>query len=61
VVHLACGLDARCERVRWGEGVRWYDVDLGDVAELRRSLFPEPEVQGREYTLMEGPATNLVA
>ena len=47
--------------MRWGEGVRWYDVDLGDVAELRRSLFPEPEVQGREYTLMEGPATNLVA
>ncbi|KAK3304797.1 tetracenomycin polyketide synthesis O-methyltransferase TcmP [Chaetomium strumarium] len=45
VVHLACGLDARCLRVGQaaaaaaGHDVRWIDVDLEDVVELRRKLF----------------------
>ncbi len=59
VIHLACGLDARCERLKWGGGVRWYDVDLGDVVALRSRLFPDLDVEGREYTLMEGSATDL--
>ena len=39
VLHLGCGLDARCERVRhdgW-----WYDIDLPDVIEIRRQYFSE--------------------
>ena len=39
VLHLGCGLDARCERVaRKG---RWYDVDLPEVIEVRKQHFSE--------------------
>jgi len=37
VVHIGCGLDTRFERVDTGR-VEWYDLDLPDVIELRRSL-----------------------
>ena len=40
VLHLGCGLDARCLRLDPGPGVEWYDVDYPDVAELRRQLYP---------------------
>ena len=40
VVHMGCGLDARCFRLDPGPGVEWYDVDYPDVAELRTQLFP---------------------
>jgi O-methyltransferase involved in polyketide biosynthesis len=46
VVHLACGLDSRSLRVPWnvdGGTVRWIDVDLPDVVELRKKLVPDPE------------------
>ncbi|KAJ2893680.1 hypothetical protein MKZ38_008327 [Zalerion maritima] len=43
VLHLACGLDARAQRLALGPGVRWIDSDLPDVVELRRRLVPEPE------------------
>lgn len=42
VLHLACGLDARALRVEHGRGVRWVDLDLPDVVELRERLLPEP-------------------
>ena len=41
VLHLGCGLDARCLRLDPGPGVEWYDVDYPDVADLRRRLFPD--------------------
>jgi methyltransferase (TIGR00027 family) len=40
VVHLGCGLDARCFRLDPGPGVEWYDVDYPDVAHLRQQLYP---------------------
>jgi O-methyltransferase involved in polyketide biosynthesis len=40
VLHLGCGLDTRVYRVDPPPTVRWYDVDLPDVIELRRRLFP---------------------
>ena len=42
VLHLGCGLDSRCRRVRC-ENV-WFDVDLPAVMEERRRYFSETEV-----------------
>lgn len=53
VVHLACGLDARAHRVQRGSNVRWIDLDLPDVVELRRKLLPDPP---GDYTLVAGSA-----
>jgi O-methyltransferase involved in polyketide biosynthesis len=41
VLHLGCGLDSRVFRIDPPATVRWYDVDLPDVIELRRRLYPE--------------------
>jgi O-methyltransferase involved in polyketide biosynthesis len=43
VVQLGCGLDSRVFRVDPPAGVLWFDVDLPEVADLRRTLFPERE------------------
>lgn len=43
VLHLGCGLDSRAFRLDLPVGVRWFDVDLPDVIDLRRKLYPEPE------------------
>lgn len=47
VLHLACGLNAQAHRVRWFNDtrgrVRWIDVDLPEVVDLRRKLLPEPQ------------------
>ncbi|RKU47455.1 hypothetical protein DL546_009127 [Coniochaeta pulveracea] len=55
VLHLACGLDARAHRVPWfndnRDMVRWIDIDLPEVVELRRKLLPNP--QG-DYQLVAG-------
>jgi O-methyltransferase involved in polyketide biosynthesis len=40
VLHLGCGLDTRVYRVDPAPSVRWYDIDLPDVIELRQRLFP---------------------
>lgn len=40
VMHLGCGLDTRVYRVDPPATVDWYDVDLPEVTELRRRLFP---------------------
>lgn len=42
VVSLGCGLDDRRRRVDNGT-VRWYDLDLPEVIELRRRFLPETE------------------
>jgi O-methyltransferase involved in polyketide biosynthesis len=41
VLHLGCGLDTRVFRIDPGPGVRWVDLDLPDVIELRERLYPE--------------------
>ncbi|MDQ3763251.1 MAG: class I SAM-dependent methyltransferase [Actinomycetota bacterium] len=43
VLHLGCGLDTRVQRVDPPPSVRWYDIDLPDVIDLRRRLYPERE------------------
>ena len=40
VVHIGCGLDTRFQRVD-NSSVRWYDLDLPAVVDLRRRLLPE--------------------
>ncbi|TCP54113.1 O-methyltransferase involved in polyketide biosynthesis [Tamaricihabitans halophyticus] len=40
VLHLACGLDTRVQRIDPGERVRWFDVDQTEVIDLRGKLFP---------------------
>ena len=42
VVNLGCGLDTTFERVDNGM-LRWYDLDLPDVIELRRRFIAESE------------------
>lgn len=43
VLHLGCGLDTRVYRIDPPPTVRWYDIDLPDVVELREKLFPPRE------------------
>ncbi len=38
VAHMGCGLDSRFERVDNGR-VEWFDVDLPEVIDLRRTFF----------------------
>ncbi|TLD12969.1 uncharacterized protein PgNI_02644 [Pyricularia grisea] len=52
VLHIACGMDTRCHRVKWqGPGRVWIDVDKEDVVELRRAVVEEPKVSQGEYRL----------
>jgi O-methyltransferase involved in polyketide biosynthesis len=41
VLHLGCGLDSRVFRIDPPATVRWYDVDMPDVIEIRRKIYPE--------------------
>jgi O-methyltransferase involved in polyketide biosynthesis len=50
VVHIACGLDSRFERVDNGR-VEWYDLDLPDVIALRRKFIGD---EGKRYHLLGG-------
>ncbi|KAM7191504.1 S-adenosyl-L-methionine-dependent methyltransferase [Rhypophila sp. PSN 637] len=58
VVHLACGLDTRCLRVKHGPEVRWVDVDLPGIVDLRERVFPSWNVDG-DYTLLAGSAADV--
>ncbi len=42
VVNLGCGLDARYERLNNG-AVQWYDIDLPESINVRKSFFEEQE------------------
>jgi O-methyltransferase involved in polyketide biosynthesis len=42
VLHLACGLDTRVQRLDPPPSVRWVDVDHPEVIELRERLLPAP-------------------
>lgn len=57
VLHLACGLDSRVQRVEWGSDVRWIDVDLPEVVELRRQLLPT-SIPGHDYKLVGADVTD---
>ncbi|KAI6081665.1 putative polyketide synthase protein [Hypoxylon rubiginosum] len=55
VLHLGCGLDSRWQRLQPDfTAVRWIDVDLPDVVELRSKLIPSP---AGNYTLLAADAT----
>jgi O-methyltransferase involved in polyketide biosynthesis len=56
VVHLACGLDCRAQRLEWGGETRWIDVDLPEVVALRRKVLPTT-LPGRDYRLIAGDVT----
>ena len=44
VIQLGAGIDDRFRRIGMPEGVRhWYDLDLPEVAEMRRQVIPEGE------------------
>ncbi|KAI1823219.1 S-adenosyl-L-methionine-dependent methyltransferase [Xylaria intraflava] len=57
VLHLACGLDSRNQRVNWGPHVRWIDVDLPEVVALRRQVLPST-LPGKDYHLVGADATD---
>jgi O-methyltransferase involved in polyketide biosynthesis len=42
VLHLACGLDTRVQRLEPAQSVRWLDVDYPEVIALRDRLLPKP-------------------
>lgn len=43
VLQLGCGLDSRAFRLDLPAEVRWFDVDLPDVMDLRRKLYDEAD------------------
>lgn len=44
VIQLGAGIDDRFRRIGMPEGVNhWYDLDLPEVAEMRRQVIPEVE------------------
>jgi O-methyltransferase involved in polyketide biosynthesis len=43
VLHLACGLDTRAQRLAVDSSVRWIDLDMPDVIALRSRLLPSPD------------------
>ncbi|KAK7991442.1 S-adenosyl-L-methionine-dependent methyltransferase [Apiospora saccharicola] len=53
ILHLACGLDTRCFRVKWGAEVTWIDLDQEDVIGLRQRLLPAPP---GKYRNIKSPA-----
>jgi len=55
VLHLGCGLDSRVFRIDPPATIRWYDVDMPDVIELRRRLYPERH----DYTMIGSSVTDL--
>lgn len=50
VIQLGCGLDSRVRRVN--VDLPWYDLDLPEVIDLRRTYFPENDC----YHLIAAPA-----
>jgi O-methyltransferase involved in polyketide biosynthesis len=59
VMHLGCGLDSRYFRIKDAgidlEQVSWYDLDLPEVIELRRKMYPEAD----GYELIASSAEDL--
>ena len=53
VIHIGCGLDSRCLRVRQ-EYKLWVDCDFPDVLDIRRQYYSESEI----YRMMALNATD---
>jgi O-methyltransferase involved in polyketide biosynthesis len=55
VLNLGCGLDSRVFRIDPPSTVRWYDLDLPDVIELRKQLYPDRH----DYEMIASSVTEL--
>jgi O-methyltransferase involved in polyketide biosynthesis len=55
VLHLGCGRDTRVFRIDPPATVRWYDVDMPDVIEVRRKIYPDRH----DYQLIGTSVTDL--
>lgn len=55
VLHLGPGLDARVFRIDPPADVRWYDIDLPHIIELRKRLYPERH----DYKMIGSSVTDL--
>jgi O-methyltransferase involved in polyketide biosynthesis len=55
VLHLACGLDTRAQRLGVPPGVRWIDLDHPEVVALRERLLPSPD---GDYRLVGASVTD---
>jgi O-methyltransferase involved in polyketide biosynthesis len=55
VLHLACGLDTRVQRIAPAPSVRWIDLDLPDVIDLRERVLPAPS---DDYRMVGGSVTD---
>ncbi|EXK77808.1 hypothetical protein FOQG_17494 [Fusarium oxysporum f. sp. raphani 54005] len=54
VLHLACGMDSRSQRVKWqAEGRLWIDVDTKDAIRMRRQVLESPRPGAGEYRLLD--------
>lgn len=56
VLQLACGLDSRAFRLDLPSGVRWFDVDLPAVIDVRRKLYTD----GDGYRMIAASVTDDV-
>lgn len=54
VIHLGCGLDSRCRRVKSSPKC-WYDLDFPDVIELRRGYYSDSDT----YKMISSSVTDL--
>lgn len=43
VLQLGCGLDSRAFRLDLPAGVRWFDIDLPEVIDLRKQVYADAE------------------
>jgi O-methyltransferase involved in polyketide biosynthesis len=55
VLHLACGLDTRAQRIAPGPSVRWVDLDVPEVVALRERLLQPP---AGDYRLVGASVTD---
>lgn len=67
VLHLAAGLDTRALRLQGhrsegkGPDVRWVDVDLPEVIDVRRRLgLPEPNTNSMQYEMVGADVTDAL-
>lgn len=54
VIHLGCGLDARCVRVN-KDSIKWYDIDFESVINLRKQFY----VENKRYKMIGKSVTDL--
>lgn len=56
VLHLACGLDTRAQRLSPADSVRWIDLDFPEVMDLRERLLDPPT---GDYRVIGSSVTDL--